>query len=331
MGSAGEVSAAEILAPVRAEMEAVERRLRAEVEQADPRLAPLLADASLLRGKGLRPGLVFLVARATGALRPDHITLASALEMIHNATLIHDDILDDATARRNQMTLNLKYNNEMAVLIGDYIFARAFVLAHSMDSADAVAQIGRMATAICRGEIKQVLRRFDADLDEAAYFELIAEKTGSLYEAAGELGARLAGAAADTIRTCAEYGAAIGVAFQIVDDCLDLVGQEAVMGKTLATDLDKGKLTLPVIRYLGAASPEVRRELMELIGSAAVSRGDKRARFVGRLRDSGAIDYAYARAVQETERAKGLLAALAPSPARTSLEQLADFVVRRQC
>jgi len=327
---AGQISAAEILAPVQAEMDSVEAVLRREIEIADPGLLPLLEDASLLRGKGLRPGLVLLIARATGELVPDHVTLAAALEMIHNATLIHDDILDDATSRRNQMTINIKYNNETAVLVGDYIFARAFVLANSLEDKEAVASISRMTSVICRGEIKQVLRRFDAGLSETDYLAVIADKTASLYQAAGELGALLAGAPRETIEACSAYGRSIGVAFQIVDDCLDLVGQEAIMGKTLATDLDKGKLTLPIIRFLEEAGSEVREEVLELIGSDDLSRPEKRTRMLDRLRHNGALDYAYGRARDATERAKAMLEGLEPSPARDSLEQLADFVVSRE-
>lgn len=330
MGKPGEISAADILAPVMAEMELVEARLRREIEIADPSLVELLRDASLIRGKGLRPGLVLLSAQATGTVGADHVTLAAALEMIHNATLIHDDILDEATARRNQMTLNLKHRNETAVLTGDYIFARAFVLASSLSSTEAVASISRMTSVVCRGEIKQVLRRFDAAMDEDDYINVIADKTAALYEAAGELGALLAGASGARVRAMAGYGRAIGVAFQIIDDCLDLVGQEAVMGKTLATDLDKGKLTLPIIQFLKQAEPEVRESVLELIGDQDVTRSEKRERVLALLRDRGAVEYAYGRANAEIAHAKSLLGDLDPSPARESLEWLADFVVSRQ-
>jgi len=330
VGKPGEISAADILAPVMAEMGDVEARLRQEIEIADPSLVDLLKDASLMRGKGLRPGLVLLSARATGTVVADHVTLAAALEMIHNATLIHDDILDDATARRNHMTLNLKHQNETAVLTGDYIFARAFVLASSLSSPSAIAAISRMTSVVCRGEIKQVLRRFDAAMDEDDYLSVITDKTAALYETAAELGARLAGASEGRVRAMAGYGQAIGVAFQIIDDCLDLVGQEEVMGKTLATDLDKGKLTLPIIQFLKQVEPEVRDTVLELIGDEDVTRTEKRERVLGLLRDRGAVEYAYGRASEEIARAKGLLRDLDPSPARESLERLADFVVSRQ-
>ena len=329
-GESRPIHAADILRPVQVEMEEVEAVLREEVAQADVRLVPLLQDASLLRGKGLRPGLVLLTARATGTLRPDHIRLAATLEMIHNATLIHDDILDEATARRNRMTINLKYNNEVAVLVGDYLFARAFVMASSFSDSDVVAAISRMTAVICRGEIKQVVRRYDASLSEDAYQEVIAEKTASLYQVAGELGARLAGASPEIVLQCAAFGLAIGVAFQIVDDCLDLVGEESVMGKTLATDLDKGKLTLPVIHYLNTATPARRQDVLDLIESSAVSREEKRRRVLEWLEEAGALDYAFSCAREETRRAREVLARLEPSPARESLEKLTRFVVQRQ-
>jgi octaprenyl-diphosphate synthase len=227
------------------------------------------------------------------------------------------------------MTINLKYNNETAVLVGDYIFARAFVLANSLENKEAVASISRMTSVICRGEIKQVLRRFDAGLSETDYLAVIADKTASLYQAAGELGALLAGAPLESIEACSAYGRSIGVAFQIVDDCLDLVGQEAIMGKTLATDLDKGKLTLPIIRYLEEAGSESRDEVLGLIGSDDLTRPEKRTRVLERLRSNGSLEYAFDRAREETERAKAMLVGLGPSPAQESLELLADFVVSR--
>ena len=329
VGNPVEISAVRILEPVVEEMEAVEDLIRQEIDRADPSLIPLLTDASLIRGKGLRPGLVLLMARATGEYVPDHIILAAAVEMIHNATLVHDDILDEATSRRNRMTLNLKYNNETAVLVGDYIFARAFVLANSLENREAVARLSHMTSVICRGEIAQVLRRYDTDLDEATYMKVIADKTASLYETASELGALLAGADASVVKACAAFGRCLGVAFQIVDDCLDLTGQESVMGKTLATDLDKGKLTLPLIRYLQESTPGIRDEVLEIIASDT-PRSEKRTLILDLFQENGALDYAYDRARSETEQAMVLLRGLRPSPARDALEMLASFVVSRR-
>lgn len=319
----------QILAPVRREMAAVESLLRREVETADPRLLPLMRDASLLRGKGLRPALVLLAAKATGEVVEDHVRLAGVIEMIHNATLVHDDILDEATARRNRITINLKYNNETAVLVGDYIFARAFVLAAGLRAPGALARLTTMTARICRGEIQQVLRRFDADMDEADYLEVIARKTASLYETAAELGAVLAGAEDGAVAALAGFGRAVGVAFQIVDDCLDVTGEEARMGKTLATDLDKGKFTLPVIRFLRRAAPPARAEFLALVGSS-LSRAEKKRRVLALLEEEGALRYALERATEETRTAKALLQELPPSPAREALELLADFVVHRE-
>ena len=324
-----ETSALQILAPVAADMSDVEAVLAREIDDADPGLRPLLEDARLLRGKGLRPGLALLIARACGSVTPRHVLLAAAVEMIHNATLIHDDILDEATSRRNNLTVNVKHTNEIAVLLGDFLFARAFVLIGRVDDRETVEQMSEAVSSVCRGEMLQLLRRFDADLDEEEYIRIVADKTASLFEAGAALSARLAGASPEVVKAVGAFGRGLGIAFQIVDDCLDLVGDEDVVGKTLATDLETGKLTLPLLHFLETCDAETRREALDRLSSDGALSG-KKEWVAARVRDSGALDHAYRRAASEVDLAVAGLKLLEPGPARDALATLADFVMRRQ-
>lgn len=323
------VDADRLLAPVAAEMAAVEAILRREVIEADGALNAVLRDASLLRGKGLRPGVVLLIAKACGGCTDEHALLAASVELIHNATLIHDDVIDDAAARRNHATIHATYGVESAVLLGDYVFTRAFVLANRLADRDAVRELAETSSVVCRGEMLQVLRRFDPALDEATYLRIVGDKTASLYATAGALGARLAGAPPETVDAARTFGRSMGIAFQIIDDCLDLVGDEATMGKTLATDVDKGKLTLPVIRYLQTADADERSALIAVL-EGDLPRPDKRAAVLERLEPVGAVEAAYAIADAEIARARDALAVLPPSDARDALEAMTVFVTRRR-
>ncbi len=323
------VDAGDLLAPVAEEMAAVEAILRREVIEADGALNAILRDASLLRGKGLRPGVVLLIAKACGRCTDEHALLAAAVELIHNATLIHDDVIDDAAARRNHATIHAAHGVESAVLLGDYVFTRAFVLANRLADREAVRELAETSSVVCRGEMLQVLRRFDPALDEPTYLRIVGDKTASLYATAGALGARLAGATADAVEAARTFGRSMGIAFQIIDDCLDLVGDEATMGKTLATDVDKGKLTLPVIRYLQGATADERAALLALL-EGDLPRSDKRAAVLERLEHVGAVDDAYAIADAEITRARAALATLPPSTAREALEAMTVFVTRRR-
>lgn len=329
MGNSTHLSAREILAPVAAEMAEVEAILAQEIETADPSLQPILREASLLRGKGLRPGLVLLIAKATGTVQPDHAPLAAAVEMIHNATLIHDDVLDDATARRGHHTINVKHNNEAAVLLGDYVFTRAFVIANRLRDRATIEALAESSNVVCRGEMLQVLRRFDESLTEDDYLRIIGEKTASLYRCAAGEGARLAGADSSLAEATGAFGYAMGVAFQVIDDCLDLVGEERLMGKTLATDLEKGKYTLPVIRLL-AVTDGAERDAARRLLRDPMPREEKLRRVMVELERTGAVEYAFERAAAEVARGRALLERLPASAARDSIEMLTEFVLARR-
>src|SRR5262249_25288331 len=206
------------------------------------------------RGKRLRPALLLLTARACGRVTPAHHTLAAVAEMIHTATLVHDDVLDDAALRRHVQTVNAGWGNQTSILLGDYLFTHAFHLSSTIGDARACELIGEATNRVCEGELHQVCERGNLDLTEAEYLDIIDGKTAELTSCCCRLGALYSGATTGVVEQLSRYGRWLGVAFQIADDLLDLVGEERTTGKSLGTDLDQQKLTLPLIYLLGRAS-----------------------------------------------------------------------------
>jgi octaprenyl-diphosphate synthase len=318
-------SSADLLAPIARDLEAVERLLRQTLESPRPGVARLIDHLAHYRGKRLRPILLLLTAKACGGIRPAHHTLAAVAEMIHTATLVHDDVLDAATVRRHASTINAEWGNQASILLGDWLFTHAFHLTSTVD-ARACRLIGEATNRVCAGELHQVSERGNLELTEEAYLDIIDGKTAKLTSCCCRLGALYAGADHDVVESLAEYGRCLGLAFQIADDLLDLVGDERTAGKSLGTDLDQQKLTLPLIWHLRREPREHAlslRRLLETPGS------HKRDRLRPELEESGAIAYARSRAEEFASRALTELTALPPSPCQALLEQLADRVVHR--
>ena len=240
--------------PVQTQLDEVDRRITAQTAAFDPALEGYVAYAIGGGGKRLRPLVALLSGGATGTLAQSHLDLAVIVELIHLATLVHDDIMDDAERRRSQPTVNARWGNSLSVLLGDVLFAHALNLATDFDDTNISRTIARTATEVCSGEMIQTQRRFDLQLSRDDYFRIIGMKTGSLFACATQLGAAISGAPEEIVRRLRSYGAKIGTAYQIYDDCLDIAGTEAETGKTLGTDLRKGKLTLPVLTLLESAS-----------------------------------------------------------------------------
>lgn len=325
------LSMAEVTAPVRAELDRVHAELVADLMPGERDLLPLVEHVGRYRGKQLRPALVFLAGKATGQLVRAHDTVAKVVELIHTATLVHDDILDGASLRRQLPTLNALHGNEVSVLLGDYIYARAFQMSVMMDDQTCSRVLSAVTRVICQGEITQILHRFDFTWDEKRYFRVIADKTASLYAAACRLGAHYASAEAQVVAAVERYGMELGIAFQIIDDVLDLGGDEAVVGKTLGSDLDKGKLTLPLLYLM--QQPDTAARLRELMGVDV----DGATRTMSRLPDlrrnfdlQPAIDYALDHAQQRIGTALQALELLPESPARDAMTSLAHYVLARR-
>src|SRR5207249_5511155 len=217
------------------------------------------------RGKRLRPLLALLAGGATGEIASGHVDLAVIVELIHVATLVHDDIMDEAERRRAQPTVNARWGNSLSVLLGDCLFAHAMDLAARFENADVSRAIAQAAREICSGEMIQTQRRFDLQLQVEDYLRIVEKKTGSLFGAAAELAALISEADPNVIETFKKFGVQIGTAYQIYDDCLDIAGTESATGKTLGTDLRKGKFTLPVLIFLRSASEFERERSCQLV------------------------------------------------------------------
>jgi octaprenyl-diphosphate synthase len=243
---------------VRPDLEKVEIAIRAQVRDFDSAVEPYIAYICNTSGKRIRPALAILVGGATGVVGEDHRKIGVILELIHMATLVHDDIIDGATARRSMPTTNAKWGNSLAVLLGDALFSHALTLATDFNSIEICRKVGNAAREVCQGEIIQTQRRFDLTLSKEDYFRVIEMKTGALFAAATGLSAAVSGLPAGDEKRLADYGMKLGTAYQIYDDCLDLVGSEEVVGKTLGTDLAKGKLTLPILNLLESSSESQR-------------------------------------------------------------------------
>lgn len=290
-------------------------------------ISDLCRHVEQFHGKQIRPALLLLCAQACGGVRPEHHVLAAVVEMVHISTLVHDDVLDEADIRRRAATVNRLWGNERAVLTGDYLISHAFHLCSGLDSQFAARLIGRTCNEVCEGELMQVVNRGNFELSENEYLDIITRKTASLIGACCLLGARFAGA--DEAVACGlhRFGVALGVAFQIADDILDVIGDEAEAGKSLGRDVQKGKLTLPLIHYLRTQPAERRAHALALLRGS----GPEQTREVERLLlDSDSLEYAQRQAHEHIRRAATVLDELPPSDARAALAEMAEFVVSRR-
>ena len=329
-----------------------------------PPVQRLLAHLETYRGKMLRPSLVILsglaAAAANSAAAPSptsplrhsatpplpsdsHITIAAVCEMIHMATLVHDDVLDEADIRRQGATVNRLRGNEAAVVLGDYIFSAAYRLCATLDSQQAALLIGQTGMTLCAGELLQLHHRENFSIDEPTYFEIVKRKTGSLIAVACKLGAlQSLGLPRSGVPRLSEpgvglgepaipdrfeqFGLKLGVAFQIQDDLLDLTGDQGVVGKPLRKDAELGKLTLPVIHHLATATPQRRGQTLHLLEDFGPAAAKK---LLEALDSTRSIDHAHHAARELVAGAKHLLKDLPGSAAKSTLMAMADQVVSR--
>ncbi len=236
-----------IIDPVEPFLEAVSHRLVQQVKAFDPDIVPYADYALNGQGKHLRAALVALTAQALGRPNEAHVTVAVIIEMVHLATLVHDDIMDEAEIRRGRLTLAANWGNDLAVLFGDCLFARALTLAASFPTPDICRAVAMATNTVCSGEILQTQHKRDFNFTREQYFKVLEMKTAELFALSCDLSAFLSGATSEQRSALRQFGLAFGTAYQVFDDCVDLFGSEAAAGKSLGTDLAKGKLTLPVL------------------------------------------------------------------------------------
>ncbi len=246
-------------------LQSVHQRLIQQTQQFDPQLVPYAQSALSGSGKHLRPALVALAGSAVGPIGDEQVTAAVIIEMVHLATLVHDDVMDEAEIRRGQPTIAAQWGNEIAVLFGDCLFAQALTLASTYPTMDVCRAVAKATNTVCTGEILQTQHRRKFELSRRDYFRVIEMKTGELFTLSCDLAAFLGGARADQRAALRQFGAAFGTAYQVYDDCVDLFGSETAAGKSLGTDLAKGKLTWPVLLAWERATGDDRQALEKMI------------------------------------------------------------------
>jgi octaprenyl-diphosphate synthase len=277
-------------------------------------------------GKRLRPVLLILAARACGYRGNHHHELAAVVEFIHTATLLHDDVVDESGLRRGQPTANALFGNAAAVLVGDFVYSRAFQMMLGVENMKVLRVLADATNVIAEGEVLQLMNCHNADLDEEGYLQVIRFKTAKLFEAATRLGAILGDVGAEAEAAMAAYGAHLGTAFQLIDDVLDYSGDHAVIGKNVGDDLAEGKATLPLIFAMKHGNEQQAQVVRAAIESGGLH---DLGRVLEAIQASGALDYARAQAHAEARTACAVLDALPHSKYRDYLLQLADFAVTR--
>ena len=338
MGTVSSISSAHSGSQSPAELlEAIHCLIREDLAAVDHHIqSELKSDVALIEqvghyivgagGKRLRPVTLVLGAHTLGYQGTAHIDLAAVIEFIHTATLLHDDVVDESELRRGRETANDLWGNSASVLVGDFLYSRAFQMMVAVGNPKVMDIMAQTTNAIAQGEVMQLINSHDPETSEVAYLETITRKTARLFESAARLGAVLADASPASERVLGDFGLNLGIAFQMVDDALDYSSDAKQMGKNAGDDLAEGKITLPVISALGRAKPEER----ELIRSAIETGGrDALPEIRGIIESTGALAYTCARAEEHAAAARQSLEALPASDYRTALSQLADFSVSR--
>ncbi|WP_227869540.1 octaprenyl diphosphate synthase [Undibacterium parvum] len=316
-------SITEFIAP---EMAAVNHVIRQQLHSEVPLVNQIAEYIISAGGKRIRPVLVLLMANAYQYQGSRHHELAAIVEFIHTATLLHDDVVDESSLRRGRQTANALFGNAASVLVGDFLYSRAFQMMVGINSMHVMQILADATNVIAEGEVLQLLNMHDPDVSEERYLQVIRSKTAKLFEAAAQIGALIAGANIEQIEAAAEYGRSLGTAFQLIDDALDYSGNAEEIGKNVGDDLREGKPTLPLI-YLMKHGTDEQRNLVR----ACIEQGDesKFEAILAAITNSGALNYTKEEASKAALRATNSIASLAESPYKQALLTLASFAVDR--
>jgi octaprenyl-diphosphate synthase len=315
-----------ITEPAEPFLQEVTQQLMRQAHDFDPQILPYAEHALNKGGKHLRPALVALAAACFGQPAKAHVKAAVIIEMVHLATLVHDDLMDEAKIRRGSPTVATKWGNEIAVLFGDCLFAHALTLAASFPTTEVCRAVALATNTVCSGEILQTQQRRDFRAARRDYFRVIEMKTGELFTLSCDLAALLSDAPPAQRAALCEFGAAVGTAYQIYDDCVDIFGTEAEAGKSLGTDLAKGKLTWPVLLAWERASAANRTTLEELIQNW---KPENLLAVHALLAKYGTLEPSVKEIHRFLEQARRALRVLPDSPGRTGLSALADFLAQQ--
>jgi octaprenyl-diphosphate synthase len=315
-----------IIQPISADMDAVNAVIRRQLYSDVPLVNQIAEYIISAGGKRIRPVLVLLMANAYGYRGTHHHDLAAVVEFIHTATLLHDDVVDESSLRRGRKTANAMFGNAASVLVGDFVYSRAFQMMVAVQNMRVMQILADATNVIAEGEVLQLLNMHDPDVTEERYLQVIRSKTAKLFEAAAQLGALIAGASDEAVNAAAEYGRSLGTAFQLIDDVLDYSGNATDIGKNVGDDLREGKPTLPLI-YVMQNGTAKQRQLVR----ACIENGDEQHfnEILAAITSSGALDYTRRAAEKASEQAALAISSLPISQFKDSLLQLCAFAVDR--
>jgi octaprenyl-diphosphate synthase len=318
----------EIFEPIRGDLARVDeefvRHIQSKVELI-PRIGKYIQSSG---GKRIRPAVLLMSARLCGYTGDRAVLYAAVVEFIHTATLVHDDIIDDAELRRGRLAVHSQWGNDITVLLGDYLYIKSMALALTIDELEIIRLLCDVTLRMIEGELYQLTKNGDPDVTEDEHFEIIRRKTAYLFSGCSRIGAMLAGRPAEEVEALGQYGFKLGIAFQLVDDLLDLTGTVQSLGKPVASDLREGKITLPVIALMHRADPAVRTLITDVVRTRTLT-AERWEEISALLAKHRTIDYAYERAVQLAGEAKEHLQMFPPSDRRSALAALTDYVLLR--
>jgi octaprenyl-diphosphate synthase len=320
-------STASVLSLIADDMAAVDEVIARRLDSGVPLVGEVCRYIVSAGGKRLRPALLLLVCGALDYRGTQRFNMAAVVEFIHTATLLHDDVVDESTLRRGRPTANENFGNPASVLVGDFLYSRAFQMMLDAGQMRVMEILADATNVIAEGEVLQLMNMHDATLDETAYLRVIRSKTAKLFEASARLGAVLAGAGAQLEQVCATYGQALGTAFQVIDDVLDYDGDTIEMGKNLGDDLREGKATLPLIAAMQRGSPDQREMIRRAIETGGVGELES---IVAIVKQTGALDVTRDAAAAEARRAVDAASQLPPNPYSQGLLQLAAQLLARR-
>ena len=314
--------------PVRADLEAVEREFERQVQSKVGIIPEIGRYIQTSGGKRVRPAVLLMAARLCGYTGPRAILNAAVVEFIHTATLVHDDIIDNADVRRGRMAVHSRWGSDVTVLAGDFLYIKSMAMALTQDTLEVVRLLCDVTLRMIEGELYQLTKNGVVDLNEEEHFEIIRRKTAYLFAGCAQIGAMLAESGEEKELALREYGFNLGVMFQLVDDLLDFTGEKDAIGKPVGGDLREGKITLPIIHLLRHGGEEANTLIRRAVQDRDVT-PEQWARIRVLLKQCGSIEYAYERAVEFGESAKRHLRVFPPSHEREALTALADYVLSR--
>ncbi len=325
-GNAAHMLLASIRSLVQPDLEATDRFICTELKSDIPFINQIVQYIVECGGKRIRPLLVLLAARAFDHQKQEHINLAAAIELIHTATLLHDDVVDSSTLRRGSKTVHTLWGNEASILVGDFLYSRAFQLIVKLQNLTIMNIFSDATNLIAEGEVLQLINCNNPDASEASYFEVIQRKTAKLFEVASQVGAALSNYSTSQMTAMQRYGMHLGIAYQLIDDALDYQSSAEEMGKNMGTDLAEGKPTLPLIHALRQGTPSEVALIRKAIESGSCEQLEA---IISIIESTGAIEYTANAAKQYAREAKTVLAHVPDSPYRKALHDLAEFIVER--